>query len=65
MADFKFGSQKSNALRFEFELTTFDESGEHVERKIFSTYMTSHENSCSTNELSGVNRGSAFVFAHS
>ena len=65
MADFKFGSQQSNALRFEFELTTFDESGEYVERKTFSTHLTAHENTCSTTDLSSVDRGSDLVFAHS
>jgi len=65
MADFKFGSQQSNALRFEFELTTFDESGEYVERKTFSTHLTAQGNSCSTTDLSGVDRGTALVFAQS
>jgi hypothetical protein len=65
MADFKFGSQNAKALRFEFELTTFDESGEQVECKPFLTHLTTQKKSCSTTDLSGVGRGSAFVFAHS
>ena len=65
MADLQFGSQQSNALRFEFEVTTFDENGGQVERKTLSTHLTAHENSCSTTDLSGVDRVSALVFAHS
>jgi hypothetical protein len=65
MADFKIGSQNSKALRFEFELTTFDKSGEQVECKPFSTHLIKQIKRLSSNDLAGVDQGSTFVFAHS
>jgi hypothetical protein len=65
MLDLKFISQHSKALRFDFDLKTFDECGQQLEHKTISNYLTVDQSRCSTTQSSAKERGSTFAVAHS
>ena len=65
MLDLKFISKHSKALRFDFELKTFDERGQQLERKTISNYLSVDQSRCSTTQSSAEERGSTFSVAHS
>ena len=65
MLDLKFISQHSKALRFDFELKTFDECGQQLEQKTITNYLTVDQNPPSTTQSSAEVRGSTFAAAHS
>jgi hypothetical protein len=65
MLDLKFISKHSKALRFDFELKTFDERGQQLERKTISNYLTVDQSRCSTTQSSTEERVSTFAAAHS
>ena len=48
MLDLKFTSKHSKALRFDFDLKTFDERGQQSEHKTISNYLTVGQSRCST-----------------
>jgi len=64
MLDLKFISKHSKALRFDFDLKTFDECGQQLEHKTISNYLTVDQSRCSTAQSSAEERGSAFAVAH-
>ena len=64
MLDFKFISQHSKALRFDFELKTFDECGQQLEQKTITNYLTVDQNSSSITQSKVGERGSTFAVAH-
>jgi hypothetical protein len=65
MLDLKFISKHPKALRFDFDLKTFDECGQQLEHKTISNYLTVDQSRCSTNQSSPEERGSTFAVAHS
>ena len=65
MLDLKFIPKHSKALRFDFDLKTFDECGQQLEHKTISNYLTVDQSRCSTNQSSPEERGSTFAVAHS
>jgi hypothetical protein len=65
MLDLKFISKHSKALRFDFDLKTFDECGQQLEHKTISNYLTVDQSRCPTNQSSPEERGSTFAVAHS
>ena len=64
MLDLKFISQHSKALRFDFQLTTFDECGQQLEQKTITNYLTVDQNPSSSTQSAADERGSAFAVAH-
>jgi hypothetical protein len=64
MLDFKFISQHSKALRFDFELKTFDECGQQLEQKTITNYLTVDQNPSSITQSKVEERGSTFAVAH-
>ena len=64
MLDLKFISQHSKALRFDFELKTFDECGQQLEHKTISNYLTVDQSPSSTDQSSSEEPGSTFAVAH-
>ena len=64
MLDLKFISRHSKALRFDFELKTFDECGQQLEHKTISNYLTVDQSRCSATQSSAEERGSTFAVAH-
>ena len=64
MLDLEVISKHSKALRFDFDLKTFDECGQQLEHKTISNYLTVDHTRCSTTESSAEERGSAFAVAH-
>jgi hypothetical protein len=65
MLDLKFISKHSKALRFDFDLKTFDECGQQLEHKTISNYLTVDQSRYSTAQSSSEDRGSTFAVAHS
>ena len=65
MLDLEVISKHSKALRFDFDLKTFDECGRQLEHKTISNYLTVDQSRCSTNQSSPEERGSTFAVAHS
>jgi len=65
MLDLKFISKHSKALRFDFDLKTFDECGQQLEHKTISNYLSVNQSRCSTTKSSAEERGSTFSVAHS
>ena len=64
MGDFKFGSRNSKALRFDFELKTFDQLGQQLEQRIISNYLKADQSSYSNTQSSAEERDSTFALAH-
>ena len=64
MLDLKVKSKHSKALRFDFDLKTFDECGQQLEHRTISNYLTVDQSRCSTNQSPAEERGSAFAVAH-
>ncbi|MDB2662755.1 hypothetical protein N9Y61_02820 [Paracoccaceae bacterium] len=65
MLDLKFISKHSKALRFDFDLKTFDECGQQLEHKTISNYLTVDQSRCSTTQSPAEERVSTFAAAHS
>ena len=65
MLDLDDISKHSKALRFDFDLKTFDEFGQQLEHKTVSNYLTVDQSRCSTTQSSAEVRGSTFAMAHS
>jgi|GEM_PF-5332813 len=64
MLDLKFIPKHSKALRFDFDLKTFDECGQQLEHKTISNYLTVDQSRCSTTQPSAEERGSTLAVAH-
>ena len=65
MLNLKFTSKHSKALRFDFDLKTFDECGQQLERTTISNYLTVDQSRHSITQSSAEERGSTFAVAHS
>lgn len=65
MLDLKVKSKHSKALRFDFDLKTFDECGQQLEHRTISNYLTVDQSRCSPTQSSAEERGSTFAVAHS
>jgi hypothetical protein len=65
MLDLKFLPKHSKALRFDFDLKTFDECGQQLEHKTISNYLIVDQSRCSTTQSSAEERVSTFSVAHS
>ena len=65
MLDLKFIPKHSKALRFDFDLKTFDECGQQLEHKTISNYLTVDQSGCSTTQSLAEERVSTFSVAHS
>ena len=64
MLDLKFISKHSKALRFDFDLKTFDECGQQLEHKTISNYLTVDQSRHSITQSSAEERGSTLAVAH-
>ena len=64
MLDLEVISKHPKALRFDFDLKTFDECGQQLEQRTISNYLTVDQSRCSTTQSSAEERGSAFAVAH-
>ena len=65
MLDLEVISKHSKALRFDFDLKTFDECGQQLEHKTISNYLTVDQSRSSTTQSLAEERVSTFSVAHS